>query len=106
MPVQQYTAEMHLFLSIAVLAVIAIISVLAGVWLHRAHDSSDEEKRRRAAIRSLARKQDDVISDVIVEISSNPATYADFPQRILSELMRLHSVHPSVMKGKVEHELF
>lgn len=104
MPVQQYTGEMHLFLSIALLLVTVAIALSVILWWRRAKDNSEPEVRKRAAITHLLSDQDAVISSVITEITSRPASYAGFPPEIVTELMRLHDAYPRVTKGRFRED--
>lgn len=104
MPVQQYTGEMHLILSIFLLIVAVIAGSAFAIWRRRIHRESEPERRKRAAIAALLREQDDAISGVIAEIESQPATYAGFPQRLTEQLMRAHEKYPSVSTGRIIRE--
>ena len=104
MPVQQYTGEMRMFLSLALLILVVIIGVVFVVLLRRAKQRSEPEVHKRAAIRALLSDQDDAISNVISEITSQPATYAGFPSQILADLMRLHDAYPRVIKGRFRED--
>lgn len=104
MPVQQYTGEMHLILSIFLLIVAVIAGSAFAIWRRRIHRESEPERRKQAAIAALLRDQAAVIDSVITEITSRPASYAGFPQDALDELMRVHREYPSVSTGRIIRE--
>lgn len=104
MPVTQYTGEMRMFLAMALFGAVLIVGVIVGVWRRRVREQSEPEVRKRRAIARLLSDQDNVISGVITEITSQPATYAGFPQEIMTQLMRAHERYPSVSKGRFSED--
>lgn len=101
MPVQQYTAEMHLWLSVALSVIIFAIGLVVIYCTGRAWHNSAGQRRKQRAIARLAQDQQAAINWVIQETG-------DFglPEQLQADLIRLHQEYPSVISGKAEREIY
>lgn len=98
MPVQDYT---HMTRFFAVLTIFLIVAALVGaayVLLRRVHQQDSNLAR-------MARRQNDAISQVIIELRSAPGLYGGFPQALSDRLFRLHEDYSVDILGKGRDEI-
>jgi|SRR6185437_7929338 len=100
MPVQQYTAQSRLYLSLGLGLFFLAVGVLVLYLVWRRWRNSAGQLRKEHGIAVLCTEQHQAINWVIQEINNQIVV----PPGLMEELTRLHSAYPSVIIGRTERE--